>query len=407
MSPFPLWSRLPVELVREILALAASDSPRAAAHLCLVSRIARHAVLPVLYQSIHLSLPRHVHSLTSTLTTNNPPSTLIPIPRSPIRSLALSFPPDPPSLRLSLASIAETGAFDRVKYLAIRADFLSTRSTFSSGWIEHMKPETVMLFDVRPMARRSGITVQWTSPVFERVETLYTCTIDSLFPPLYDLAPPLSPTPPQPLPSLRRLALTAHADWAETPVIQFCAYAACVLYVYPYLEVLCVRVVVPEHVSDAAEKAMREMWEECIGELCDDGCVEIAWRARGACDEWTSVITASAEDAWPAPPPALGALRPQRSRSESEWYLDLSPPLMPHAHPRAHAPRNDVARPRSSPLSHAVYLSDEEVGEYDPDYGVLWDSDSDYDDDEEGSGSQGSEESLSLEATLGLEDTVL
>lgn len=180
-SPFltrEIWSRLPIELLREIILYLASTSLRTARQIRLVSRHTNVWVLPLLFHTLTLTTPDHVVRFASTLLPKRKihipalKSTLHTSPRAlssyNVESLALVVNARLPSVEIALANVAP--AFTHVK------NFVTTAQNLSSNahWIRQhpIRPQHMMILHF-------GLphTVNYREPVFDCVTHLYTSVL--------------------------------------------------------------------------------------------------------------------------------------------------------------------------------------------------------------------------------------
>ncbi|KZV67588.1 hypothetical protein PENSPDRAFT_754837 [Peniophora sp. CONT] len=298
-DPSLLWCRLPIELVQEILLIAASESLRTALRFCLVAHSVRRIVLPLLYRSVHLYREQHVSSFALAFASRKPslvplPSriTLRPPPLAPVRALALSIPHALPSLESALAGAAAAGAFDRTQYLAISAPLLGAHAFWLRS--RQIAPTTIMLFHTgRPQA------VDFTLPIFQRVHTLYTSTLDGRRRLSISSNSDNDTFALTALPALRRLAMTTRAERGAAEITQFCLNVRKVLQKLPQLEVVVVRLLHTTHASLAR-------WGMPLAALAREGgarlkVVGFAPTARIEWDAFTSPYAASALTAGMSP----------------------------------------------------------------------------------------------------------
>ncbi|KAG5642347.1 hypothetical protein DXG03_002971 [Asterophora parasitica] len=179
-APFTatIWSRLPTELMREIILHTASIDITTAHSLRLVSRYTNIWVLPLLFRTLTLTssnqitrfaatlLPKrklHIPALKSTLH-------LSPRPLSSytIESLALVINSRLPSIEVALEKVAP--AFTGLKNLVITGQNYSA----NAHWIRQhsIYPKHVMILHFG-----SPHPVNYRDPMFRSVTHLYTCTL--------------------------------------------------------------------------------------------------------------------------------------------------------------------------------------------------------------------------------------
>ncbi|KAF9530951.1 hypothetical protein CPB83DRAFT_849918 [Crepidotus variabilis] len=170
-----LWTRLPLELMREILVILAMTSEREARQLRLVSSDINVLVLPLIYQHIIITKLEDIIRLTTTLLPKRKhyipalKSRLHIIPRSlstyQVESCSLVLNDRGPFIETALASIAPV--FSGVSKLAITARNLQAHGY----WLrEHpIRPNTVMLLHYG-----SPALVNFYDPIFQNVTHLYT-----------------------------------------------------------------------------------------------------------------------------------------------------------------------------------------------------------------------------------------
>ncbi|KAI0246921.1 hypothetical protein BJV78DRAFT_88112 [Lactifluus subvellereus] len=242
LSPPPpspaIWSRLPIELVTQILLYAAFAS-RADSHaFCLVSSAVRRAVLPALYHNVLLRYAGQVGPFVSPFTAKSRPSPYqyyyspSASPRNhntgdnakllahiPIHALALALPTKRPSLEAALARIAP--ALASLEHLALTAPLLSAHA----HWLRaapHIRPRTLMLYHLgRP------VPVHFGEPFLQDVTHLYTSTLTGF-----------RGTSPASLPALTHLALITRATQPQAVIDEVLAGARRVLATCPNLAIL-------------------------------------------------------------------------------------------------------------------------------------------------------------------------
>ncbi|RDB27033.1 hypothetical protein Hypma_005064 [Hypsizygus marmoreus] len=173
-----LWSRLPTELIREIILYLASTNRKTARQLRLVSRYANVWVLPMLFRIVTFTSPDHVTRFASTLLPKRKlhiPAMKSMLHTSPrplssynIESVALVVNTRLPSVEIALASVAP--AFSRVKKLVITAQNLSS----NAHWLRQhpIRPNQMMILHFG-----SPHTVNFHEPIFQEVTHLYTSVL--------------------------------------------------------------------------------------------------------------------------------------------------------------------------------------------------------------------------------------
>ncbi|KAF8641341.1 hypothetical protein AX16_010039 [Volvariella volvacea WC 439] len=178
LSP-ELWSRLPIELLREILLFVVARDPRRGRQLRLISRHVNVWILPAFFQTLTLTTADRVIQFTSTLL----PKRKITLPGlkshlhvSPrplssytITSLAYVINARLPSLEVAMAKVAP--ALTHLQNLAITGqNFIS-----HAHWLRQspIRPRFVMLLHFgRPQL------VSFHEPIFQEVTHLYTAILD-------------------------------------------------------------------------------------------------------------------------------------------------------------------------------------------------------------------------------------
>ncbi|GLB42466.1 hypothetical protein LshimejAT787_1104810 [Lyophyllum shimeji] len=174
-----VWSRLPIELTREIILCLASTDTNEARSLRLVSRHTNVWVLPLLFRTLTLTTQEQVTRFASTLLPKRKlhipalKSNLHNFPRPlssyTIESLALVVNTRLPSVENALANVAP--AFSRLKNLAITGQDLSA----NAHWLRQhpIHPPNMMILHFG-----SPYLVNFRDPIFRCVTHLYTSTLD-------------------------------------------------------------------------------------------------------------------------------------------------------------------------------------------------------------------------------------
>lgn len=173
-----VWSRLPIELIREIILYLGSTSSQIARALRLVSRSTNVWVLPVLFRTLTFTTPDHITRFASTLLPKRKlhipalKSNLHTFPRPlasyTIESIALVVNTRLPSVEIALASVAP--AFARVKNLVITGQNLSS----NAHWLRQhpIYPKQMMILHFG-----SPHMVNFREPIFHSVTHLYTSVL--------------------------------------------------------------------------------------------------------------------------------------------------------------------------------------------------------------------------------------
>ncbi|KAF9455669.1 hypothetical protein BDZ94DRAFT_1315978 [Collybia nuda] len=173
-----VWSRLPMELMREIILYVASTNGRSARELRLVSRYVNIWVLPLLFRTLVLTTPEHITRFAATLLPKRKfhipalKSTLHTFPRPlssyTIDSLALVVNSRLPSVETALASVAP--AFTHLKTLVITGQNMSS----NAYWLRQnpIHPQKMMILHFG-----SPQLVNFKEPIFQSVTHLYTSVL--------------------------------------------------------------------------------------------------------------------------------------------------------------------------------------------------------------------------------------
>ncbi|KAG6896441.1 hypothetical protein C0992_008271 [Termitomyces sp. T32_za158] len=173
-----IWSRLPTELIREIIVYLASTDIAKAGNLRLVSRDTNVWVLPYLFRSLTFTTPDEITRFTSILLPKRKfhipalKSKLHIVPRAlssySIESLALMVNTQLPSVENALASVAP--AFSNLKNLYITSRNLTSNAYWLRQYPIH--PTTIVILHF-------GFPhhVNYQDPIFQCVTHLYTSTL--------------------------------------------------------------------------------------------------------------------------------------------------------------------------------------------------------------------------------------
>ncbi|KAF8986752.1 hypothetical protein BDQ17DRAFT_634647 [Cyathus striatus] len=173
-----LWSRLPVELIQEILLFLASISTRQACQLRFISKDVNRLIVPHLFRDVVFNTTERITRFSSSLAPRRP--VLIPalkkkfISMPPnlsdyhVESLTLVVNKRLPSIELALASMAPM--FNRVRKLAITGEQLLA----NAHWLRRypLRPRFMMIIHHgRPPL------LNFHEPIFDQVTHLYTSSL--------------------------------------------------------------------------------------------------------------------------------------------------------------------------------------------------------------------------------------
>lgn len=173
-----VWSRLPTELLREIILHSASTSNSRARTLRSVCRCINIWILPILFHTLVLTSPDHISRFAATLLPKKKlhiPALksqlhIFPCPLSSyiIESLALVVQTRLPSVEIALESVAP--AFSRLKNLVISGQNLSSNAHWLRQHPIHPQQMMILHFGFPQL-------VNFHEPIFQSVTHLYTSTL--------------------------------------------------------------------------------------------------------------------------------------------------------------------------------------------------------------------------------------